>query len=199
MCLLQTLYSVKMMTDFYELNYFGSKIAWHVWSPSFFPCLTLVLKLLNKVVTSYYTSLTFLVFCCSLGSHHSFSLSVLGIKQTPGYYGLNDMSTLTGFHCIVIHVAHQTTKLIVFNKSTSLVYILRSQKNSVRKLSWPWLWFYWKCDCFIFLRRHRSFSFIFFFSRVQFRMFDWNSVYKYFISIVYKWNGSDISTPFAGK
>ena len=131
---------------------------------SFFPSLTLVLKPLNKVFTSYYTSLTFLAFCCSLGSHHSSSLSVLDIKQTPGYYGLIDMSTLTGFHCIVIRVTHQTTKLIVFNKSTSLVYILRSQKNGVRKLSWPWLWFYWKCDCFIFLRRHRSFSFLFFFS-----------------------------------
>ena len=60
----------------------------------------------------------------------------------------NDMSTLTAFHCIVI--AHQTTKLIAFNKSTSLVYVLRNQKNGVRKLSWRCLWFYCKRDCLYF-------------------------------------------------
>ena len=47
-------------------------------------------------------SLTFLAFCCSLGSHHSSSLSVLGLIQTSGYYGRNNMSLLTVFHCIVI-------------------------------------------------------------------------------------------------
>ena len=159
MCLLQTLYSVKMMTAFYELHHFRSKIAWHFWSPSFFPCLTLVLKPLNKVFTSYYTSLSFLAFCCSVGSHHSSSLSVLGLIQTPGHYGHYGMSALTGFHCDVI--AHQTTKLIAFNKSTSPVYILRNQENGLRKPSWPWLWFYCKCDCFIFYA-DTSFSSIFF-------------------------------------
>ena len=46
---------------------------WHVWSQSFFPCLTLVLKLF----TSYYTSLTSLALCCSRWSYRSSSLSVL--------------------------------------------------------------------------------------------------------------------------
>ena len=55
-----------------------------IFLPQFDPCT-------EAIKQSFYLllhSLTFLAFCCSLGSHHSSSLSVLGLIQTPEYYGL---------------------------------------------------------------------------------------------------------------
>ena len=70
----------------------------------------------------------------------------------------NDMFTLS------IVKAHQTTKPMAFNKSTSLVCVLRNQKNGVRKLSWHCLWFYCKRDCLYFCTVTDTEVLLFFFS-----------------------------------